>query len=146
MYSPSDLNAEIEKTIRERIDAGQIVRKDWISHEILAAHPLPDFDDADFTECCRRVAVADAVNKVNRRFKEDPETVSDGQLPLPGYRYLQKAYPVERQGERLLVPLLQLTVGEIRDKITFYREMSSGCAGHARELERFIGISVAAAD
>lgn len=144
MYSPADLNVEVERIIQERIDVGQIIKKDWLTHEVLAAHPLPDFPDADFTECCRRLAVLDAVNRVNRRFKEEPATVTQGELPLPGYQYLQKAYPVERDGEKLLVPIMKLTVAEVRAKVALYRVMSLGCAAHADELERFIGLSAAA--
>lgn len=144
MYSAADLAAEVEKTIQQRIDAGQIIKKDWIGHEILALHPMPEFPGSDFTECCRRLAVADAVNRVNRRFKEEPQTVSQGELPLPGYQYLQKAYPVERDGEKLLVPISQLTDAEVRAKIALYREMSRGCSAHADELERFIGLAQAA--
>ena len=139
MYDTAALHTEIEGIFRHRIDAGEIVRKDWICHELLSRHPLPEYPDSDFTECCRRLAVMDAVNKVNRRFKEDPETVAQGELPLAGYTYLQKAYFVERDGENVLVPIFRLTSAERRAKAALYREMANGCMGHADELDRFDG-------
>lgn len=144
MYHPKELNSEIEAVIRHRIEAGEIVRKEWVCHEVLSQHPLPEFPDSDFTECCRRLAVADAVNKVNRRFKEDTGGTSPDLL-LPGFTYLQRAYLVERDGDTVLVPLPRMTSAERRAKVALYREMAAGCQGHADELERYDGQAEAAA-
>jgi len=137
MYTPAALHTEIEDIFRHRIDAGEIVRAEWITQEVLKAHPLPNFPDAEFNECCRRLAVSDAVRKVNRRFKEEPETVAQGELPLPGYTYLQRAYSMERDGDIVWVPLTLMTGAERRAKVTLYRQMAIGCHGHANELERY---------
>jgi hypothetical protein len=144
MYDPAALYTEIEDIFRHRIDAGEIVRAEWITHEILSRHPLPDFPDSDFTECCRRLALSEAVRKVNRRFKEEPGTVAQGELPLPGYTYLQRAYSVERDAEIVWVPLARLTSAERRAKVALYRQMAAGCQGHADELERYDGQAEAA--
>ena len=144
MYTIGSLHSEIERLFRHRIEAGEIVRKEWVCHELLLRYPLPDFPDADFTECCRRAAVMAAVNKVNSRFKEDAEK-RQGELPLPGYVYLQKAYLVERDSETLLVPLPLMTSAERRAKAALYREMANGCNGHADELDRFDELTVSEA-
>lgn len=144
MYDPAALYTEIEDIFRHRIDAGEIVRAEWITHEILSRHPLPEFPDADFTECCRRLAISDAVRRVNRRYKEEPEAVAQGELPLAGYTYLQRAYSVEREGEIVWVPIARLTSAERRAKVALYRQMAIGCQGHADELERYDGQAEAA--
>lgn len=144
MYDTAQLHTEIEDLIRHRIGGGEIVRKEWICHELLSRHPLPDFPDIDFTQVCRRLAVMDAVNKVNRRFKEEPENVAQGDLPLAGYTYLQQAYSVERDGDTVLVPIGRMTMQERRAKVALYREMAEGCRGHADELERYSGQAEAA--
>jgi hypothetical protein len=137
MYDPAALYTEIESIFIHRIDAGNTVHAEWIVHEILTRHPLPDFPDADFTKCCRRLAVADAVRRVNRKFKEEPGTVAQGVLPLPGYTYLQRAYSVERNNEIVFVPLPRMSNAERRAKVTLYRQMGAGCYGHADELEAY---------
>lgn len=138
MYSASTLSEEIEEILLGRIENGECINKGWLVHEILLRHPLPsDLPDRDFTECCRKLAVADAVNKVNRRFKEDPGTVAQGSLPLPGFVYLQRAYSVERDGDNIIVPLSRLTAAEAAAKVALYRQFARGCDGHADELERY---------
>jgi hypothetical protein len=139
-----DLRGEIESLIVTRIDAGQILQRSWITQEILCQHPIAVFPDSDFYRCCARETVAAAVRKVNALFKEEPETVTQGQLPLAGYTYLQRAYPLTRDGELLLVPIMQMTLAELNDKARCYDKMSDGCRGHADELRRFAADLIAA--
>lgn len=138
MYSLMDLRSEIESVIVARIDAGQILQRSWITQQVLSQHPIAaDVPDGDFFNCCARETVSNEVRRVNALFKEEPEKVAQGSLPLAGYKYLQRAYPLTRDGELLLVPILQMTLAEIKEKAETYRRMADGCRGHADELERF---------
>jgi hypothetical protein len=97
--------------------------------------------DRDFNILCRREAVARYVREVLRDLKlaaEDEESVSrSGSLPLPGFKHLQLGYPLERDGELVLVPIARMTSVERRAKATQYRRMGDGCYEHADELDRY---------
>lgn len=72
--------------------------------------------------------------------KADPEDVSSpAQFVLPGFEdcwHLQKAYCIERNGERVIVPILKMEPDEMRVVASSYRRMASGCNAHADELDR----------
>src|SRR5258705_2526395 len=147
MYNVSDLHSEIQQIMTRKLDAGEIINRAWITHEILLNHPLVSFDGDDFYICCSRETVSAHVKKVNARFKEYPEEVAgQGALPLEGYSHLQRAYPIERGGELLIVPITQMTVVEGRQKAGQYRLMAVGVSEHADELDRFFRGEAEAAD
>ena len=126
---------EVRDFIQSRLDAGIILRADWVTAEILASKTEPECEDADFYLLCARDKIADVVRRCLGKFK--PATETDDQLRLPGFDHLQKAYPVERGGESLLVPVDLLTVEELEARAAEYDAMASGCRAHARELREF---------
>lgn len=140
-YSSGDLRREIRAIVSGLLAADQKVNRGWLEHDVLSRHPLPPIADRDFNILCRREAVSKAVREVLRDLKlaaDDPESVSGtGTLPLPGYKHLQQGYPIERDGELVIVPITLMTRAERGDRVSLYRKMAVGCQEHADELERY---------
>ena len=101
--------------------------------------------DADFALCCMEFAIKNRVEKYFRSIKENENTGDDDQMNLPGYEHLQKRYIVEREGERVAVPIRQMTTEEFMTKIDEHRKMGAGHYAHADELERFMQQDLSAA-
>jgi hypothetical protein len=140
-YSPSDLRREVHRIISDHLAAGHTVRWAWLIKDVLDNHPLPLVSDHDFNVLCRRIAVGETVRDVLGDLKldaKDPAKVSGmGTLPLPGHNHLQQGYPMERDGEFVIVPVTKLTRAELKARALLYRSMAAGCIEHAEELERY---------
>lgn len=129
------LYSEVRSFIQDRLDAGVILRSEWVITEFLADKAVPDCEDADFYLLCASSHVAEVVKKCIGKYKSKP--VSDAQLVLTGFEYMQKAYQVERAGVRLLVPTDLLTDDELDARADEYEAMAVGCRAHAREIRAF---------
>lgn len=129
------LYSEVRAFIQDRLDAGVILRSEWVIAEFLANKSEPECDDVDFYLLCARQHVAEVVKKCIGKYKAKP--VSDAQLVLTGFEYMQKAYQVERDGVRLLVPTDLLTDDELDARADEYEAMAVGCRAHAREIRAF---------
>lgn len=130
------LHTEIRDFIQGRLDAGVILRADWVTAEILAGKQEPECEDADFYLICARSHIAEIVKRCIGKYSAKPQT--DTQLTLPGFEHMQKAYQVERQGVRLLVPTDKLTDAELLARADEYDAMAVGCRAHAREIRDFV--------
>ena len=145
-FSPTDLYSEVLRTISERADAGLLTGRGWLVSAVLVKHPIKrhlDTDPDDFSQCCRSLAVSAAVDKALARLKHQDEGGDDPDereldLPrLPGFVHLRRVYPLKRKAEIFLVPLGQMSDGEIEDKANRYDAASTGYAEHAAELRRY---------
>lgn len=138
-YSPGDLRREIHRIVDAHLTAGRKIVWAWLVKDVLDHHPLPLIRDHDFNLTCRNIAVGECAREVLRDLKlaaDDPKKVS-GTGTLPGFEHLQRAYPVERDNEVIIVPIDQMTRTERLDRARQYRRMAQGCIAHARELERY---------
>lgn len=140
-YSRQDLQQEIKDAVVADLNNGNTVVWKWLVHAVLKRHPLPVMsgDDREFNALCRYEAVSETVRDVLRQYKkeeEDPSSIS-GQGNLPGFTHLKLAYPVERDGVALIVPIQSMTSAEIRDRANQYYAMLVGCSNHADELIRY---------
>lgn len=129
------LYTEVRAFIQDQLDAGVIVRAEWITAGFLAQKTEPECDDADFYLTCARSHLSEIVKRCIGKYSAKPET--DNQLVLPGFTHLQRGYQVERDGIRLLVPTDLLTDDEIDSRADEYEAMAAGCRAHARELRDF---------
>ena len=129
------LFSQVRDFIQDQLDAGTIIRADWVTAGILADKAEPECDDADFYLLCARAHLAEVVKRCIGKYKATP--VRDYQLVLPGFEHLQRGYQVEREGVRLLVPTDLLTDEEIDARADEYELMAVGCRAHARELRDF---------
>ena len=141
-YSAGDLTKELREVISVNLAKGRPVYRASIVGHVLSRHPLAeDVEDRDFNVLCRYAAVVEAARAVLQKLKvsaNDPEQVSgQGELPLAGYKHLQKGYPVERDGELMFVPLPAMSSKERRARAEQYNTMAKGCSEHAAELIRY---------
>ena len=138
-YSPGDLRREIHRIIDNHLTAGRKIVWAWLVKDVLDRHPLPLIRDHDFNLTCRHIAVGECAREVLRDLKlaaNDPAKVASTGT-LPGYEHLNRGYPLERDGEIVIVPIDQMTRAERLDRAKQYRSMARGCIAHARELERY---------
>lgn len=127
-----DLTGEIHEFIHSAIGINQVVSSNWIAQEIFRKRPDIFGNDKEFYEALAWDSVRAQVRKAINRWKAKPE--HDEQLVLPGYRYLQQGYMVERDDGPTVVPLQLLTDGEILARVAEYQRMADGCTKHAEEL------------
>lgn len=138
MYSQSDLFVEVCKIIDDTVDKGQQTQASWIATSVITKHPEITGNDSDFYTLCAREHVRDTVRSALRRYKPQAGD-SDPNLVLPGFKRLLKAYPIEREGDQVIVPIDQLSDPELDAKINELRAMGEGCFEHADELTRYKG-------
>lgn len=127
---------EIRKYITDKVNSGAIVRVDWLTAEIIAAKDRFDGEDSNFYLICAHKHVAEVVKDCIGDYR--PKPTVDAQLVLDGFDHLQKAYPVEREGIRVLVPIHLLSDAELEARAVEYVEMARGCIAHAKEIRAFI--------
>lgn len=129
------LQTEVREYIQDQLDAGVIIRAEWVTAGILHSKAEPECEDADFYLLCARAHLAEIVKRCIGKYKAAP--VTDEQLVLPGFDHLQRGYQVDREGVRFLVPTDLLTDAEIEARAAEYEAMAAGCRAHARELRDF---------
>ncbi len=129
------LTDEIAALIDGRLANGDIVQAAWIVQEIMLKHTDISGGDTDWYRTQTRRQVASRVRAVVSRYK--PADTTDPQLVLPGFERVQKAYPVMRGDEHVIVETPRMTDEEIDEKIAELRRMSDGCRLHANELHRY---------
>ena len=130
------LYSDVRDFIQSKLDAGMILRAEWVTAEIIAAKDEPECADADFYLICARNHISEIVKRCIGKYS--PKPVTDEQLKLPGFEHLQKAYQVERDGVRFLVPTDALSDAELLARADEYDAMAAGCTGHALELRDFV--------
>ena len=130
------LYSDVRDFIQSKLDAGIILRAEWVTAEIIAGKQEPDCEDADFYLICARKHVSDIVKRCIGKYSAKHTT--DEQLKLPGFEHLQKAYQVDRSGVRLLVPTDALSDDELLARADEYDAMAAGCTGHALEIRDFV--------
>lgn len=130
------LYTDVREFIQSRLDAGVILRAEWVTAEIIAEKKEPECADADFYLICARNHVAEVVKRCIGKYSPKPTT--DEQLKLPGFEHMQKGYQVVRSGVRVLVPTDALTDAELLGRADEYDEMAAGLTGHALEIREFV--------
>ena len=128
---------EIRKFVTDRVNSGVIVRVDWLTAEIVAQKDRFSGDDADFYLICAHRHVSEIVKECIGKYRPSANR-PEAQMVLSGFEHLQKAYPVEREGARVLVPVHLLTDDELEARALEYMEMSKGCIAHAKEIREYI--------
>ena len=135
MNSIKDISQYIQQTVADKLALKQVVSMHWITTEILANFSDIGGSDVDFYVICARHYVADQVKRFIDKF--NPAADGSGQMTMDGFLYLQSAYPVKRNGERVLVPTPMLTDEEIDERMKDLEDMAAGCLVHRRELEDY---------
>ena len=126
------IRAEVRAHIDTRIDRGEVVLVKWVAHKVVSDRSAFEGDDAEFYVVCAYEVVSKLAKEVIGKYT--PKAEPDSQLVMSGFEYAQKAYPVERDGDRVLVPTDQLTEDELNERADEYERMGHGCFQHAKEL------------
>jgi len=137
MRSKTDVTNEIRKLVSDRVDAGVIVRVEWLTTEILNMKADVHGDDADFYLACGVDFIKDTVKRCIGDYQPKAATVTSAQIVMAGFDHMQRAYTVDRGGEIVLVPVDMLTDAEIEARAAELEAMARGCIAHAKELRAY---------
>lgn len=135
--SSVDFEAEVRERLKHWVeDQRREVRAAYVVAAVVGGHPIPEFEDTYWYRAAAHRAVRDAVRKVIRDYSAQEETPSNPQMILPGFKLVQTAYLIKRNGDQVIVPTEQMTATELRTKSAELRRMAVGCMEHADELDR----------
>ncbi len=135
------LRAEIRALIDDRTSRGVIIHAAWLTTEVMGQRSDIRGDDCPIYIILAHKALGEIVKECIGKY--EPKVQTDGQLTLPGFDHVQRAYPVMRGGERVLVPTDLLTDEEIEDRCEDLRAMARGCIDHVKELESYKALRAA---
>jgi hypothetical protein len=130
-----DIYREVSNVVEERFSNGLSAKMAWITQEVVQQHPDISGADTDFYRTCAYEHVRAVCRDFLRRFDLGP--VVDPQIELPGFKGVQKAYTVKRDGEQEAVRTDLLTVEEVNAKIDELSRMMVGCQKHTLALTRY---------
>lgn len=126
--------SEVRKFVTDKVDAGVIVRADWLAKEYIDSKGSMEADEPDFYRFCALAQVNDMVRKAIGKYDTKPDTEDK----LPGFEHLQRAYTVTRDGVKLLVPVHDCADDELLERAREYEAMAKTCIAHADELRKYI--------
>lgn len=139
----TSVTAEIHKLVDDKIASGVVVHVEWVAAEILNLKCNIDGDDAPFYRVCTFKEVVRLAKRAIGKY--DAKDTTAEQLVLPGFKHLCKAYPIDRDGVSVLVPITLCTDAELFDRANQLEEMAKGCVAHANEIREFLLAREAAA-
>jgi hypothetical protein len=148
MSNKESIYTEVRGLVEDRLASGVVIHADWLTSEIFQRHSDIEGNDVWFYQLCARSHVQEIVKRVVSKYGDkDAESIAetDSQLVFPGFDHLRKGYLVERNGERVLVPVHMLTDGELEARATEYEHMAIGCRKHAAEIRKFVQVRADAA-
>lgn len=137
------VTSEIRALIDDKIAAGVEVRADWVAAGIIEMKDKIDGDDLPFYRVCAYRDVVRIAKRVIGKFEVTDATPD--QLVLPGFKHLCKAYPMERDGAVVLVPVNLCTEAELLARASQLQDMAKGCRAHASEILDYLAARVEAA-
>ncbi len=129
------LKHEIRTIIGDRTRDGIIIRAEWLATEVMGGRKDFSGEDAPLYVILAYRALNEIVKECIGKY--EPKAQTAGQLTLPGFTHVQRAYPVVRDGERVLVPTDLLTDEEIEARCEELRGMARGCIDHVKELQNY---------
>lgn len=93
--SETSIYPEVRKLIADKIDRGDVVVIDWLTHEIISSKAGIEGPDVEFYRVCAFTHVKDVVKRCVGKYDAKPST--DRQLVLSGFEHLQVAYSLMRE-------------------------------------------------
>jgi len=138
MYSEKDLVNEIKEVIDGMLQQRIEVRAEWLSQSIITRHPGITGQDKDFYVVCAFGHTRSLVRNEIRKHKLTETEDGEDQPKLPGFQYVQERYSIVRDGQPCIVPIEQMTKGEIISKARELEKMQQTVRLHAAELWRYL--------
>lgn len=129
--------SEVRQFVEDKVAAGVIVRVDWLTSEYIGTKSRANGEDMPFYRHCAHAHLNEVIRRVVGKYDARP-VQEDRQLVLDGFEHLQRAYTVQRDGVKLLVPIDKLSDIELAARADEYDAMAKGCRAHAREIRKFI--------
>lgn len=136
MTSTAEVTNEIKRLVLDKVNNGVIVHPDWLTTEIMNMKSGFEGDDSDFYIVCARQWIWSTVRSMIPKYA--PKEGDGEQITMEGFDHLQKAYPVKREKQIMLVPVAMLTDSELEERALEYEAMARGCLGHAMDIRRYI--------
>ena len=130
------IRSEIRKFISDKIGNGDEIVVQWLITEIIAKKSEIEGNDLPFYMTCTRQTVSEMVKGCVQKYNKADN--KDSQIVLPGFEHLQVAYPVEREGKQVLVPVNNLSDAELEQRAKEYDTMARSCRLHAREIRDYL--------
>lgn len=137
MRSKTDVTNEIRKIVTDRLNAGKIIRAEWLTTEILSMKSAIEGEDADFYVACAVDFIRDTTKRCIGDYAPKASAVTNAQILMQGFDHMQRAYTVERDSEICVVPVQLLTDEEIEARALELEAMARGCIAHAKELRAY---------
>lgn len=134
--SDTSITEEIHALIDEKIATGVAVRADWVAAGILEMKNRISGEDEPFYRVCAYRDIVRIAKRVIGKF-ETTDTTPE-QLVLPGFKHLCKAYPMNRDGDVVLVPVDRCDVAELLARADQLDDMAAGCRAHANEIRTYV--------
>ncbi len=134
MISTAFIIGEIRLRIAEQSQS-EIIDVSSFTASFISSKEPAEGGDADFYTACAYDFIKTHASDVIPKFK--PKHSTNAQHALPGFKHLQTAYPVKRQGRMLLVPIHLLSDDEIDARCEELSAMSKGCIAHQEELKDY---------
>lgn len=132
-----DLDKIASDLIASKIAHGEEVQMEWAVHEIIKSQGTISGEGVDFYAFCARAhcyrVVKKAVDKYETRDEGDPN-----QLNMAGFDYLQVAYTIERENERVLVPIDHLSAADLLARASEFDKQAKGLRAHAKEIRLYV--------
>ena len=133
------LRRKIRAIIEKALENDRDVVAAWVAHQVIREHQNIDGDDKDFWLTVGSREIRSAVQKAVSAYKIKPDADEpDAQLLMPGFRHLQRAYLVGRQGEQTVVRIERMADHELVAKAGELHVMAAGCVEHASEITRYL--------
>ena len=137
-------NRDIEKLasdiITKKLDAKEEVHMEWIVQELLNSQGEILGDGVPFYLFCAREHTYRAVKRSVDKYESEIERDSEDQLTLKGFEHLQRAYTMDREGERVLVPIDLIPSYELLQRAVEYEAQAVAMTAHAKELRDFVAL------
>lgn len=124
--------------IAARIAKGDVIKMEWAVEQLIKERGPIDGEGAEFYELCAREYVYRIMKRVVDDYDASTRGADTPQMILAGFEHLQKAYTVERNNLRVLVPVDLLTDEELWQRAEQYDKLSVGLKDHANEIRQFI--------
>lgn len=133
----AEINNAMAILVAKKVQNDEVVKVSWLAAEVALQYPHIEGEDSDlyryvFLKHLGTVAKR-CVTKFAKAGGDDPK-----QHMIAGFEYIQAAYSLDRDGERVLVPVSQATDEELLMRAGEMRNMSQGNLNHAVELEELV--------
>jgi hypothetical protein len=133
--TPDELQNKAHQLISGKLERHEIVQMPWVVQELIALQGEIMGDGVPwFMWCANQVVYRVVKNAVDKYDQPEQPT----QLPLEGFDCLQKAYTVERDGDRQLVPIELLSDAELLLRADEFEKQAKTLLKHAGEIRQYV--------